>query len=207
MSAIVVDDRAILNAVGQDIYVGNGYNALADYLGDVLGDWDEVSDALDDALGAVKAKVKPGKRAVAMAREKIKTFRVEPAAANLIVFPVAGPFTQPLVLPVIRDYKVVDMLVTAIDVNGDHIPAELFTLTKVTIKGTQQSASNNDQNLAAFGTGNGGPFSIRPKIDWDTVNSTVPLTANVNYVGPTPLPFITSVYVLFDGVAARGSVS
>lgn len=192
-----LSDVEILDKIGQQIWDGVGQPAMEALLMDNVGD-----DDIHDALGAIPTP----KHIVRLARKKLSTFRREFAATADYNFKAGSPTSVDVELKVIRPLKILFLgAVVWQDTTrgGQFDSAILFKLSTIMIDGVQQTTSAPSFNLYPWQNGEE-VSGQRPPIDLDTVNTTVPLTATLEYIGPALAGTDElNVELIFGGIAAR----
>jgi hypothetical protein len=142
---------------------------------------------------------------VTVAEVDPKRFGVETAAGTKALWaPGEDNDVKEIVLSTLRPYKPMDMIVVE-KLTADDGTIALVTgfteLTNVEINGVNQFNAKNPVPSAAFGTILSAP---RPKIRFDTVQTSPALTANVRHVGAAiPASGALQVELLFSGVAVK----
>ena len=207
-----VSDVEILDAIGAELYDGVGAQAamedlLAEYDVDDDDDDDDLSgdeDEILDALGAKRRRrrTRHRRKVIRMARKKLKSFRRQVAPSPIYTWTALDSNPRDLELQVIRPFKVQDMLVAIYDVDGFTQDPNVATMTSPTINGVQQNVAAATMALGPWGAIEGS--QTRPRIDLDTVNTTVPLTATLAYQGATIgiAPAEVNIQIFFAGIAA-----
>ena len=154
--------------------------------------WSAVGGAAD---GEVKVKQVDPKR-----------FGVEVASGTQVTFAVGEEGdTKQVTLATLRPFKPMDLIVVERVLETGDLAVVSVGLTRtrgVDIGGVQQFTSKNPVNNTAFAMVAG---SFRPKIRFDTVQTSPNLTADVDFAAGSTIPASKSVTVdmVFGGVAVK----
>ena len=142
---------------------------------------------------------------VTVAQVDPKRFGVETAAGTKTSWaPGEDNDVKEIVLSTIRPYKPMDLIVVE-KLTADDGTIALVTgyteLTNVEINGINQFNSKNPVPSAVFGTILSAP---RPKIRFDTVQTSPALTANIRHIGAAiPASGSLQAELVFSGVAVK----
>jgi hypothetical protein len=134
-----------------------------------------------------------------------KRFGVEVAAGTQVQWlPGQEGDTRQIELATLRPFKPMDMMIIERQDNGAGVIAVVTGLTRlrnVEIGGVNQFTSKNPVSSACFGTVLSAP---RPKIRFDTVQTSPNLTMDIEYDGGTiPASNIFTAEAVFGGVAVK----
>lgn len=142
---------------------------------------------------------------VSVAQVDPKRFGVETAAGNSVTWVVGEDNeTRQVVLATIRAYKPMDMIIveTLNDGAGTIAAVQGYTqIQQVEINGVNQLNSRNPIPSVCFGTVLSAP---RPKIRFDTVQTSPSLTMDLEHIGSAIGASETlTAYAVFSGVAVK----
>jgi len=206
-----LSDVEILDAIGAQLYDGvgaqeamedllEGYDVDDDDDDDEIGDYDD--DEIEDALGARRRRRRKRRRSrkvIKLARKRLLSFRREEAATPIYRWTDTDTDPKTLELNVIRPFKVQDWVAVAWDENGWSDDPSVV-MSALTINGKQQNTSAEAFSVQVRAAAEG---YKRPRIDLDTVNSNVPLTATISNLRTLGIGEELNFQVIFAGIAAR----